>query len=349
MLLFGGDFDFDSIQTQITQFEQQSLAEDFWDNPPQAEKVLTQLSKLKELYLPWKTLQEQCNDAEMYLELSLEADTSEGLIESEELYREAAKTYENLRFQSVLTKPYDSASAYLQVHSGAGGLDASDWTGMLFRMYLRWAELRRYTTKTLEYVEDEGGVKSATIFIEGSYAFGYLQSEIGIHRLVRISPFDKNSRRHTSFASVYASPEIQDDIEIDIKNEDIRIDTYRASGAGGQHVNKTDSAVRITHLETGIVVQCQNERSQSKNKSTAMNILKSRLYNHLQQQREAERDKQSAEKLQIAWGSQIRSYVFHPYTMVKDHRSGLQIGNPQTCLDGNIDTFIQAYLDLKIK
>ncbi len=323
------------------------MSENFWQNTAEAEQILTQLAKLKGRYAPWKQLKQNCDDIEVYFTLSVDENDAQAGLESEQLLQEAEKVYQSLRFQTVLTGPYYDASAYVQVHSGAGGLDASDWTGMLFRMYLKWAELHSYKTSILEYTEDEGGVKSATLFIEGSYVYGYLQSEIGIHRLVRISPFDKNSRRHTSFASVYASPEVQDDIEIDIKSDDIRIDTYRASGAGGQHVNKTDSAVRITHLETGIVVQCQNERSQTKNKSTAMKILKSRLYNHLEEQRAIERDKYSAEKMQISWGSQIRSYVFHPYTMVKDHRTGVQIGNPQVCLDGHIDEFIHTYLDAK--
>lgn len=245
----------------------------------------------------------------------------------------------------LLSGPYDANNAILSVHSGSGGLDSQDWANMLYRMYLRWCEERRFKTKVLDYqVAEEAGIKSATILIQGEMAYGYLRSEIGVHRLVRISPFDTAKRRHTSFASVVVSPEIPDDVEIEIAPEDIRVDTFRSSGAGGQHVNMTDSAVRITHIPTGIVVSCQNERSQHMNKATAMSVLKSKLYQRQIEERQAEMDQLAGEKKESSWGNQIRSYVLQPYTMVKDHRTGEETGNVAAVLDGDIDQFILAYL-----
>jgi peptide chain release factor 2 len=252
--------------------------------------------------------------------------------------------YEQLKLLQLLGEENDPLSAFLTIHSGAGGTEACDWVSMLLRMYTRWAENHGYTTAILDMMEAEGGIKSVTVEMTGNYAYGFLKSETGIHRLVRISPFDSSSRRHTSFASVFASPVIDDTIEVEIRQEDLRIDTYRAGGAGGQHVNKTDSAVRITHLPTGIVVQCQNERSQHKNKAMAMKVLRSRLYEHYREQQNAERERQESEKKDIAWGNQIRSYVFHPYSMVKDHRTKEEAGNVQAVMDGNIDQFIESYL-----
>ncbi len=252
--------------------------------------------------------------------------------------------HEKLRVLELLKDEHDDASAFLTIHSGAGGTEACDWVSMLMRMYLRWCENKGYKTTIIDLQEAEGGVKSVTIQVDGAYAFGYLKAEGGIHRLVRISPFDSGGRRHTSFASVYVSPVIEDDIVIDIRPEDLRVDTYRASGAGGQHVNKTDSAVRMTHLETGIVVQCQNERSQHKNREMAMKVLQSRLYEYYRQKQDEERSASAAEKKDIAWGHQIRSYVFQPYTMVKDHRTETETGNVQAVMDGAIDDFIEAYL-----
>jgi peptide chain release factor 2 len=238
----------------------------------------------------------------------------------------------------------DVADSFLTIHSGAGGTEACDWVNMLLRMYTRWTETNGYRTTIIDLQEAEGGVKSVTLQVDGEYAFGYLKGETGIHRLVRISPFDSSGRRHTSFASVYVSPVVEDDIDVDIKPEDVRVDTYRASGAGGQHVNKTDSAVRITHLATNIVVQCQNERSQHKNRAMAMKVLKSRLYEYYREERDAEQAKTAAEKKDISWGNQIRSYVFQPYTMVKDHRTKHETGNIQAVMDGSIDSFIEQYL-----
>lgn len=264
-------------------------------------------------------------------------------VEREVLLLEKAVRKEELRL--MLGAPEDRLHAIMSIHAGAGGTEAQDWAEMLLRMYLRWAERKNYRATIIDYLPgDEAGVKSVSVSIEGEYAYGYAKAEVGIHRLVRISPFDAGARRHTSFASVFVYPEVEDDIVIEIDEKDLRIDTYRSSGAGGQHVNKTDSAVRITHLPTGIVVQCQNERSQHKNKSMAMKYLRSRLYEiKLQQQREKLQEINKTKK-DIAWGSQIRSYVLHPYKMIKDHRTNLEVGNVARVLDGDIDDFIEAYL-----
>jgi peptide chain release factor 2 len=244
----------------------------------------------------------------------------------------------------LLSGEADGSGAFLSIHAGSGGTEACDWASMLLRMYTRWAERRKFKAEVVDMLEAEGGIKSVTLEIDGDYAYGFLRGESGVHRLVRISPFDANARRHTSFASVYILPVLDDSIDIEIRPEDIRIDTYRSGGAGGQKVNKTDSAVRITHLATGIVVTCQNERSQYKNKDVAMNVLKSRLYEHYRIEKDKENAKFASEKKEIAWGSQIRSYVFQPYTMVKDHRNKFFVGNVQAVMDGDIDPFIESFM-----
>ena len=253
--------------------------------------------------------------------------------------------YRPLKLKTLLDGKFDKNDMFLSIHAGAGGTEACDWANMLLRMYLRWCERHGFKSEVLDLLEDEGGIKSATVRVRVAYAFGYLNGEAGVHSLVIISPFDSQKRRHTSFTSVYASPVIDDDIEIELKPEDYRLDTYRAGGAGGQHVNKTDSAVRITHYATGIVVQCQNERSQFMNKDVAFKMLRSRLYEYYQKQREEEHQKNAIAKKDIAWGSQIRSYVFQPYTMVKDHRTGVQVGNINAVMDGDLDQFIETYLN----
>jgi peptide chain release factor 2 len=258
---------------------------------------------------------------------------------------ELKKRIEDLERLSLFTDENDHSNTYLTIHSGAGGTEACDWVSMLLRMYLRWAEQRGFETKIVDILPgEEAGIKSVTVYIKGEYAYGYLKTEIGIHRLVRISPFDSNARRHTSFASVFCMPEVDDEIVIDINPKDLKIDTYRSQGAGGQHVNKTDSAVRITHLPTGIVAQCQNERSQFKNKDIAMKILRSKLYDHIKEKKDEEKKEQEKNKKDISWGNQIRSYVFQPYTMVKDLRTGFEMGNAEAVLDGKIDGFIEAAL-----
>ncbi len=276
--------------------------------------------------------------------------------EQRDLEGDILSTLQNLRDRfdkavvlELLSGEADSSDAYVSIHAGSGGTEACDWAGMLLRMYTRWVERRGFKADVVDLLEAEGGIKSATIQISGSYAYGYLRGESGVHRLVRISPFDSNARRHTSFASVYVLPVLDDSIDIEIRPEDIRIDTYRSGGAGGQKVNKTDSAVRITHLETGIVVTCQNERSQYKNKDVAFSVLRSRLYEYYRLEKEKENAKFQSDKKEIAWGSQIRSYVFQPYTLVKDHRTKFFVGNVQPVMDGDIDPFIETYLRWKWK
>jgi peptide chain release factor 2 len=273
----------------------------------------------------------------------LEPDIKKGI-------EELKKRTEDLERLSFFTDEDDPSNTYLTIHSGAGGTEACDWVSMLLRMYLRWAEQRKFETKIVDILPgEEAGIKSVTAYIKGKYAHGYLKTEIGIHRLVRISPFDSNARRHTSFASVFCMPEVDDEIVIDINPKDLKVDTYRSQGAGGQHVNKTDSAVRITHLPTGIVAQCQNERSQFKNKDIAMKILRAKLFEHFKKQQDEEKRKQEENKKDISWGNQIRSYVFQPYTLVKDLRTGVEIGNAEAVLDGKIDGFIEAALKGEVK
>jgi peptide chain release factor 2 len=332
------------LKEKIQSLEQQTGEADFWQARERAEKTLSTLKALRDTLDPWNELRMRFRDMKELYDLAVEEADESVAGEIASSLGNLRTTYEQLKLLQLLGEEHDPLSAFLTIHSGAGGTEACDWVSMLLRMYTRWAESHGYSTAILDMLEAEGGIKSVTVEITGQYAFGFLKCETGIHRLVRISPFDASSRRHTSFASVFASPVIDDTIEVEIKSEDLRIDTYRAGGAGGQHVNKTDSAVRITHLPTGIVVQCQNERSQHKNKAMAMKVLRSRLYEHYREQQEAEREKQESEKKDIAWGNQIRSYVFHPYSMVKDHRTKVEVGNVQAVMDGDIDQFIESYL-----
>lgn len=302
------------------------------------------MNTLKKRYDPWKKLKDDVEELKELCSLAIEEDEASLAREIESNLKNQRKRYEQLRLFVLLGDEFDIGPAFLSIHSGAGGTEACDWVSMLLRMYTRWAEQKGFSIEILDMLEVEGGIKSVTLQVDGDYAYGYLKGESGIHRLVRISPFDSGARRHTSFASVYVSPVIDEDVEVDIKPEDIRIDTYRAQGAGGQHVNKTDSAVRITHFETGIVVQCQNERSQHKNKATAMKVLRSKLYEHYKSEMDQEQQEKMQEKKDISWGNQIRSYVFHPYTMVKDHRTKRETGNIQSVMDGALDGFIEEYL-----
>ncbi|MBN1523508.1 MAG: peptide chain release factor 2 [Spirochaetales bacterium] len=324
--------------------ETESQKENIWQDREHAEKILSKLKSQKKRLESWEKLIADFSDFQEMQQLVQEEKDSSVEEEIRNSFLSLEERFEQIQIIEFLSQKYDEAAAFLTIHSGAGGTEACDWVSMLMRMYLRWAEIHEYKVTTIDLLEAEGGVKSVTLEITGDYAFGFLKAETGIHRLVRISPFDSNQRRHTSFASVFASPVIDDDIEIEIKPDELRIDTYRAGGAGGQHVNKTDSAVRITHLPTGIVVQCQNERSQFKNKSTAMKVLKSRLYEHVKKEQDAEKLKQEKAKKDISWGNQIRSYVFHPYNMVKDHRTKYETGNTQAVMDGKIDGFIEEYL-----
>jgi len=341
----GGVFDPDIKNADIQRVEKEMSEPEFWNDAEAAEKKIQLMNAAKEIIEPWAELRNAVRETIEYAELL----TEEGELDAyfDEVQKSAAdlrRTYENLKLRSMLNGKYDGSNVFLTIHSGAGGTEACDWVQMLLRMYTRWIERRSFSHEIIDFQEAEGGLKSVTLQVNGKQVYGYMKGEAGIHRLVRISPFDSNKRRHTSFASVYISPVIDDDIEIDIKPEDIRVDTYRASGAGGQHVNKTDSAVRITHFSTGIVVQCQNERSQHKNRATALRVLKSRLLEYYEEEQEKEQEKHAIEKKDISWGNQIRSYVFHPYTMVKDHRTQEQTGNIQAVMDGDIDVFIESYL-----
>jgi len=282
---------------------------------------------------------------EALLELALESEDEELVQELKQETQSLRKNLEDLKLQTLLSGKYDDRNAILSLHAGAGGTEAQDWVQMLLRMYTRWAESKGYKVTTLDFLPgEEAGIKSVTISVEGPNAYGYLKSEKGVHRLVRISPFDAAGRRHTSFASVDVMPEIDDDIEIEIKPEELKVDTYRASGAGGQYVNKTESAIRITHIPTGIVVSCQTERSQQSNRNSAMKLLKAKLFQLYQEEKQKELDKLRGVQREIAWGSQIRSYVFHPYSLVKDHRTETEVGNVYAVMDGEIDEFINAYL-----
>ncbi len=340
----GGLFDPDRVRRQIQELEEKSGQPDLWNNPEEGQRVMTELTRLKDRLEPWESLLGEATEAVELIELAREEADEETAESVRETLETLSERYEKLRLTELLSGEHDDNPAFLTIHSGAGGTEACDWASMLLRMYSRFLERHRYKNETLEFLEAEGGVKSVTLQVTGPKAYGYLKGETGVHRLVRISPFDSSGRRHTSFASVYVSPVLDDAIEVDVKPDEIRVDTYRAQGAGGQHVNKTDSAVRMTHIETGIVVQCQNERSQHKNRDMAMKMLRSRLYEYYRAQQEAERAENAAEKREIAWGSQIRSYVFQPYTMVKDHRTKEETGNVDAVMDGEIDRFIESYL-----
>jgi peptide chain release factor 2 len=305
-------------------------------------KERTQLAKLVD---DWSSAQAELDDLLVLVELGEEGEDEATLLEVRELLVELTRQIERMEFASMLSGPHAPNNAIVSINAGAGGTEAQDWAEMLLRMYLRWCERKGFRTEITEYQPgEEAGAKSVTLTVEGAYAYGYLRAEKGIHRLVRISPYDANARRHTSFCSVFVFPEIADDVEVEVNEKDLRVDTYRSSGAGGQHVNKTDSAIRITHLPTGIVVSCQSERSQHKNRSTAMKQLRARLYELEMEKKESEATALVGEKKEIAWGSQIRSYVLHPYRMVKDHRTGFEVGNADGVLDGDLDGFVEAYL-----
>jgi peptide chain release factor 2 len=351
-LTFGGVFDVEGIERTIAEKEALSAAADFWSDTKKANTVMSSLKLLKNRIEPWRTLVKSIDDIETLYELGMEAGAGgDAEIEAEikSLLAGVSAEYERLSKMTLLSGEVDRNGAFVTIHAGAGGTEACDWAQMLCRMYTRWCEVKEYTCEVVDMLEAEGGIKSITLQVNGDYAYGYLKAEAGIHRLVRISPFDSNARRHTSFSSLYVFPILDDTIEVDIRPEDLRVDTYRSGGAGGQHINKTDSAVRFTHLPTGIVVACQSERSQTMNRATAMSILRARLYEHYREEKEKENAKFASEKKGISWGNQIRSYVFQPYTMVKDHRTKAETGNIQAVMDGGIDVFIDAYLNAQWK
>jgi peptide chain release factor 2 len=318
---------------------------DFWDKPEESQEAMKTLKDLKSDMETYQTLQDQYEEIETLIEMAEEENDTSLLDEIQETLDSFIETYENIRIKTLLSGEYDKDNAIVTLHAGAGGTESCDWAGMLYRMFCRWADKKGYSVEVLDYLDgEEAGIKSVTFQVNGENAYGYMKSEKGVHRLVRISPFNAAGKRQTSFVSCDVMPDIEEDLDIEIRDEDLRIDTYRSSGAGGQHINKTSSAIRITHIPTNIVVQCQNERSQFQNKDKAMQMLKAKLY-LLKQQENAEKVSGiRGEIKEIGWGSQIRSYVLQPYTMVKDHRTGAETGNVDSVLDGSIDLFMNAYL-----
>lgn len=337
--------DLEQDRKELKRLDSEISKEGFWNDNETAQKVVKHRAAIKNKLDTFEGIRSELEETAEFLEMGLESDDKKILGEVRGKIDKLEAEMSKLAFKKMLSGPHDRNNAIVSINSGAGGTEAQDWVSMLLRMYLRWCEDKNYKSEITDTLSgEEAGLKNVTFTVKGEYAYGYLKAENGIHRLVRISPFDANKRRHTSFASVHIIPEIEDDAEIEIRDEDLRIDTYRASGAGGQHVNKTDSAVRITHEPSGIVVQCQNERSQHKNKAMAMKILRSKLYQKMEIERQQKLAKLEGEKKEIAWGSQIRSYVLHPYRMVKDHRTNIEKGNADKVLDGDLDDFIEAFL-----
>ena len=339
-------FDIAKLNQELKELEQQTIQENFWNDTKNSSKVLNQIKNLKGKTSEYQRIENEINNLEELTEL-IELEPDEELIkEIIKNTNKIQKDIEKFEINTFLSGKYDSNNAIVTIHPGAGGTESQDWAEMLYRMYSRWANKNNYQIKELDYLEgEEAGIKSVTFEINGENAYGYMKSEMGVHRLVRISPFDSGGRRHTSFASVEVLPEITDDLELEINPDDLRIDTYRASGAGGQHINKTSSAIRITHIPTNIVVACQSERSQLQNRETAMKMIKSKLLDLKEKEQKEKIEDLKGVQMEIAWGSQIRSYVFCPYTMVKDHRTNYEVGNVQAVMDGEIDAFMQSYLN----
>jgi peptide chain release factor 2 len=345
----GGLFDVASKQEKLDELEAFMSEPGFWDDQKAAQNVINEVNALKEMVHQFNELSETYENLELTYELVKEENDDELMAELVSEVKTLTVDLNQYELQLLLSEPYDKNNAILELHPGAGGTESQDWGSMLLRMYTRWADKKGFKVETLDYLPgDEAGIKSVTLLIKGHNAYGYLKAEKGVHRLVRISPFDSSGRRHTSFVSCEVMPEFNEDIEIDIRTEDLKIDTYRASGAGGQHINTTDSAVRITHVPTNTVVTCQSERSQIKNREQAMKMLKAKLYQKKLDEQQAQLNEIRGEQKEIGWGSQIRSYVFHPYSMVKDHRTTTEVGNVQAVMDGDLDPFIDSYLRSKI-
>lgn len=344
----GGIFDLDKKEKRLKELDVEAQNPDVWQNHKEMQRINQEKISLEKIINDWKSLYQKVSDALVLLEMAREENDEGSFSEIKTELEAIKKSFGSLELKCFLKDESDIKNSYLSINAGAGGTEACDWANMLLRMYLRYAEKQGYKTEILSLTEgEEAGIKSVTLLVEGPYAYGHLKAEVGVHRLVRISPFDANARRHTSFASVSAWPEVDETVHIEIKDEDLRIDTYRASGAGGQHVNRTDSAVRITHLPTGIVVQCQSERSQHSNKDKAFKMLRAALYEREMERRREEKAKANAQKKAIEWGSQIRSYVLQPYQLVKDLRTGIESGDPQKVLDGDLSDFIEGYLKLQ--
>jgi len=340
----GGIFDVPVLESRLRALEKQLLSKEVWGEPSKAQEILKEKSRLEATLQPLSSIIRKFEDLTILIELSKE----EGESHVEDIHEDLRKLkieLEDLELKSTLSSEHDINNAIMTIHPGAGGVESQDWAQILMRMYMRWAERKGFEVKVIDLLPgEEAGIKSATLTVSGKYAYGYLKGEAGVHRLVRISPFDANRRRHTSFCAVLVYPEIGEDIEVELRDEDIRMDTFRASGAGGQHVNKTSSAVRLIHIPTGIVVTCQNERSQHKNRAMALKILRARLYTLKKKEQEKKLEEFIGEKKNIAWGNQIRSYILQPYQLVKDHRTGIETGDVDKVLDGDIDEFIKGYL-----
>ena len=346
---WGIHFDVANKENKIAELEYKMSGPTFWDDPDSAQKITQELNDIKSGVENYKNLVSKFEDAQTLYDMGIEEGDQSLASDVESEIEEIKAGLESLQLEILLSEPYDANNAILTLHAGAGGTEAQDWTQMLLRMYTRWSERHGFTVDMVDILPgDEAGVKSVTLFIKGHNAYGFLKSEKGVHRLVRISPFDSNARRHTSFSACDIMPEIDDAVEVDLNMADVRVDTYRASGAGGQHINKTSSAVRMTHLPTGIVVQCQNERSQLQNREQCLKMLRAKLFEMELEKKEDEIAKLEGDRMKIEWGSQIRSYVFQPYTLVKDLRTGEETGNVQAVMDGSIDNFIRSFLAAKV-
>ncbi|MDD4781493.1 MAG: peptide chain release factor 2 [Tissierellia bacterium] len=344
----GGSLDLEKLKDENILLESEIQEPDFWNDQENAQKVSQKLKNNNDRIEEYESLKRQVEDLELFIEMIKEEDDESNLPELKKEMDKVGKILENARVAALLNEEFDTNNAILSIHAGAGGTEAQDWADMLYRLYTRWVQDHNYKLTIIDILPDtEAGIKSVTMLVEGENAYGYLKSEKGVHRLVRISPFDAAKKRHTSFASVDVTPEMENVEDVDINESDLRIDTYRSTGAGGQHVNTTDSAIRITHIPTGVVVSCQNERSQFKNKEVAMKLLKSKLVEIKKIENKEKIEDIQGKYNQIAWGSQIRSYVFHPYSMVKDHRTNAETANVQSVMDGNIDMFINEYLVMK--